>query len=216
MGHVINRQSQAFSCNSGNNCTRNRHYCTRLHLVQLAVTARVIIPELHSKACDSTWEEIQENLPNAITAKTFSGRFFVSIVTKAPIREPAKSIVWRACDTRKKSLHKISCTKINVSMHNLPVLSVRRCEWWGLVSPRAILSGPVAPGTAWGGRGPEMQLGTIFFWEEFSGGDFDAAYEFISGDCPGSQLAGQQRCIYTYSSPSIKLDDFFRFFFISR
>ena len=51
MGHMINRQSQAFSCNSGNNCTRNRLNCTRLRLVQLAV-ACAIIPELHSKACD--------------------------------------------------------------------------------------------------------------------------------------------------------------------
>ena len=51
MGHMINRQSQAISCNSGNNCTRNRLNCTRLRLVQLAV-AHAIIPELHSKACD--------------------------------------------------------------------------------------------------------------------------------------------------------------------
>ena len=51
MGHMINRQSHAFSCNSGNNCTRNRLNCTRLRLVQLAV-ACAIIPELHSKACD--------------------------------------------------------------------------------------------------------------------------------------------------------------------
>ena len=51
MGHMINRQSHAFSYNSGNNCTRNRLNCTRLRLVQLAV-ARAIIPELHSKAYD--------------------------------------------------------------------------------------------------------------------------------------------------------------------
>ena len=51
MGHMINRQSHAFSCNSGNNCTRNRLNCTRMRLMQLAV-ARAIIPELHSKACD--------------------------------------------------------------------------------------------------------------------------------------------------------------------
>ena len=54
MGHMINRQSHAFECNSGNNCTRNRLNCTRLRLVQLAV-ARAIIPELHSKACDYTY-----------------------------------------------------------------------------------------------------------------------------------------------------------------
>ena len=55
MGHMINRQSHAFSCNSGNNCTRNRLNCTQLRLVQLAV-ARAIIPELHSKACDYLYE----------------------------------------------------------------------------------------------------------------------------------------------------------------
>ena len=43
---MINRQSQAFSCNSGNNCTRNRLNCT------LCNYARATIPELHSKACD--------------------------------------------------------------------------------------------------------------------------------------------------------------------
>ena len=51
MGHMINRQSHAFSYNSGNNCTRNRLNCTRLRLVQLAV-AHAIIPELHSITCD--------------------------------------------------------------------------------------------------------------------------------------------------------------------
>ena len=55
MGHMINRQSQAFPCNLGNNCTRNRLNCTRLRLVQLAV-ACAIIPELHSKACDYLYE----------------------------------------------------------------------------------------------------------------------------------------------------------------
>ena len=48
MGHMINRQSHAFSCNSGNNCTRNRLNCTRLRLVQLAVACAI----MHSKACD--------------------------------------------------------------------------------------------------------------------------------------------------------------------
>ena len=57
MGHMINRQSHAFSCNSGNNCTRNKLNCTRLRLVQLAV-ARAIIPELHSKACDYLYKLI--------------------------------------------------------------------------------------------------------------------------------------------------------------
>ena len=51
MGHMINRQSQAFSCNSGNNYTHKRLNCTWLRLLQLAV-ACTIIPELHSKACD--------------------------------------------------------------------------------------------------------------------------------------------------------------------
>ena len=48
MGHMINRQSQAFSCNSGNNCTRNR----------IAV-ACAIIPELHSKACDYLYKLVK-------------------------------------------------------------------------------------------------------------------------------------------------------------
>ena len=57
MGHMINRQSHAFSCNSGNNCTRNRLNCTRLRLVQLAV-ARA---ELHSKACDYLYKLVAKN-----------------------------------------------------------------------------------------------------------------------------------------------------------
>ena len=47
MGHMTNRQSQAFSYNAGNNCTRNRLNCTQLCLVQLAVD-RAVIPESHS------------------------------------------------------------------------------------------------------------------------------------------------------------------------
>ena len=62
MGHMINRQLQAFSCNSGNNCTRNRLNCTRMRLVQLVV-AHAIIPELHSKACDYLYK-LNETFPN--------------------------------------------------------------------------------------------------------------------------------------------------------
>ena len=57
MGHMINRQSQTFSCNSGNNCTRNRLNCTWLCLVQLAAAHA----ELHSKVCDYLYKLCRHN-----------------------------------------------------------------------------------------------------------------------------------------------------------